>query len=214
VSKHACSRGSIQYMLPPLGGLGDTPSSKLSPSLLSSGASMGSSTSTQFPASPTPVVAAWRGRDMVGKIGWPLDSSFLGQISVGVQDEIAIKPKKRLSTMVNLPGMVVFYPSQFLGRRSRSSTRVTDASTDHGPAISVTPLSTVINRPACLIGLGQPRTFHASDKSRRVTRAVTGSNGDPTAPGFLTPTLSLEPMISHDSTAAPFTFLRFSYSVT
>ena len=81
------SRGSIQYTLPPLGlgGLGDT---KLNRSLLSSGASMGSSTSTQFPASPTPVVAAWRGRHMVGEIGRPLDGSFLGQICVGGQDEI------------------------------------------------------------------------------------------------------------------------------
>jgi hypothetical protein len=49
---------------------------------------MGSSTSTQFPASPTPVVAAWRGRHMVGEIGRPLDGSFLGQICVGAQDEI------------------------------------------------------------------------------------------------------------------------------
>ena len=84
------SRGAVQYTLPPLGlggGLGDTPSSKLGRSLLSSGASMGSSTSTQFPASPTPVVAAWRGRHVVGEVGRPLDGSFLGQICVGAEDE-------------------------------------------------------------------------------------------------------------------------------
>lgn len=76
----------MQYTLPPLG-LGDTPSSKVNRSLLSSSAStLSSSTASQFPASPTPVIAAWRGRYMVGEIGRALDGSFLGQISGG-QDE-------------------------------------------------------------------------------------------------------------------------------
>ena len=50
------SRGSIQYTLPPLG-LGDLGDTKLNRSFLSSGASMGTSTSTQFPAGPIPIVA-------------------------------------------------------------------------------------------------------------------------------------------------------------
>ncbi|KAK2467159.1 hypothetical protein APHAL10511_000708 [Amanita phalloides] len=73
------SRGSLHYTL----NLGGTPNR----TLLSSGSSVGSSTSgTAFPASPTPVIAAWRGRHVVGEIGKPLDGSFLGQLLVGCQD--------------------------------------------------------------------------------------------------------------------------------
>ncbi len=56
-------------------------------SLLSSGVSTSTSSSaSQFPASPTPVIAAWRGRYMVGEIGRALDGSFLGQISGGLDE--------------------------------------------------------------------------------------------------------------------------------
>ncbi|KAF8624149.1 hypothetical protein AX17_007212 [Amanita inopinata Kibby_2008] len=67
------SRGSVQYSLPfSLDSVRSTGSSV---------SGISSTSQAMFPASPSPVVSAWRGKHLVGEVGRPLDGSFLGQLS-------------------------------------------------------------------------------------------------------------------------------------